>query len=159
MSFLPSGILLLTAYQRELHLDALLMAMTSSATTTVVNLFSIDTGDILEGSPLAEHGGELETSLLLHLAPDLVRMDQAADVNADPRLYRRYAQGRVPTPPPGSRGTLGFPTRASREKGEAVFIRYVESLVEVLSDELSTSQPGKKNGVVPGNSSSIQEPL
>lgn len=151
--------LLLTAYQRELHIDALLMAMTSSATTTVVNLFSIDAGDILEASPLAEHGGELETSLMLYLAPDLVRWDQAADVNADPRLYRRYAQGTVPTPPPGSRGTLGFPTRASLEKGKAVFIRYVESLVEVLSGEPSASQPGKKTRVVTGHSASRQESI
>ena len=98
-----------------------------------MNLLTIDAGDLLEGSPLSEHGGELETSLMLYLAPDLVRMDQAADVVADPRTYRRYAQGRVATPPPGSRGTLGFPSRASAEKGEAVFYRYVESLVEILS--------------------------
>lgn len=127
--------LILTAYQHEPHLDALLMAMTSSAITTVVNLFAIDAGDQLDGSPFSEHGGELETSLMLYLAPGWVRTDQAADVVADPRTYRRYAQGRVATPPPGSRGILGFPSRASSEKGKAVFNRYVESLTEVLSSE------------------------
>jgi creatinine amidohydrolase len=134
--------LLMTAYQHEPHLDALLMAMTSSAITTVVNLFTIDVGDLLEASPQSEHGGELETSLMLHLAPTLIRRGQATDVAADPRTYRRYAQGRVATPPPGSRGTLGFPSRASKEKGEAAFIRYVESLEEVLSGEPSRTQPG-----------------
>ena len=74
---------------------------------------------------------------MLHLAPHLVRLDQAVDVEADPKTYRRYAQGRVATPPPGSRGTLGFPSRASAEKGEAVFKRYVESLKEILSEEPS----------------------
>ena len=132
--------LLLTAYQHEPHLDALLMAMTSSATITVVNLFTIDTGDLLEGSPFSEHGGELETSLMLYLAPNRVFLDQAADVVADPRTYRRYAQGRVATPPPGSRGTLGFPSRATPEKGEAVFYRYVESIQEVLTGEPSSPQ-------------------
>ena len=136
--------ILLTAYQHEPHLDALLMAMTSSSRTTVVNIFTIDVGGILEAAPLSEHGGELETSLMLYLAPSLVRIGQAADVATDPRTYRRYAQGRVATPPPGSRGTLGFPSRASSEKGEAVFYRYVESLVEVLSDELSPPERGTK---------------
>lgn len=138
--------LILTAYQHEPHLDALLMTMTSSATTTVVNIFTVDVGDLLEASPLSEHAGELETSLMLYLAPALVRIGQAADVAADPRTYRRYAQGRVPTPPPGSRGTLGFPSRASTEKGEAVFYRYVESLTEVLSNEPSSSAGGTKPG-------------
>lgn len=134
--------ILLTAVQHEPHLDALLMAMTTSAVTTVINLFTIEASDLLDASPLSEHGGELETSLMMFLAPELVRMDQANDVMADPRTYRRYAQGRVATPPPGSRGTLGFPSRASREKGEAVFIRYVESLQEVLSGEPSSTQAG-----------------
>lgn len=138
--------LLLTAYQHEPHLDALLMAMTSSATITVVNLYTIETGDLLEGSPFSEHGGELETSLMLYLAPDRVLLNEAADVLADPRTYRRYAQGRVATPPPGSRGTLGFPSRASSQKGEAVFNRYVESLVEILNGEPSSPQEGSSLG-------------
>lgn len=145
--------ILLTAYQQEPHLDALLMAMTSSAVTTVVNLFTIDVGNLLDASPLSEHGGELETSLMLYLAPSLVQTDQAADVVADSRTYRRYAQGRVATPPPGSRGTLGFPSRASEEKGRAVFFRYVESLVEILSGESSPSESGMTSGEDSGHSS------
>ena len=133
---------LLTAVQHEPHIDALLMAMTSSATTTVVNLFSIDTSDLLEASPLSEHGGELETSLMSYLAPELVRMAQATDVPADQGIYERYARGRVATPPPGSRGTLGHPSKASAEKGEAVFIRYVESLSEILRYEPSPGPAG-----------------
>ena len=148
--------LLLTAYQHEPHLDALLMAMTSSATTTVANLFTIDASDLLEGSPFSEHGGELETSLMLYLAPARVQMGQAADVVADLRTYRRYAQGRVATPPPGSRGTLGFPSRASSEKGKAVFIRYVESLIEILTGEPSPSQGGINSGETTANSLSEQ---
>ena len=126
---------ILTAHKFEPHLDALLMAMTSSSATTVVNLLSIDVDDILEGSPVAEHGGELETSLILHLAPDRVRMTQAVDVVPDPRTHRRYAYGRVATPPPGSRGTLGFPSRASSDKGKRVFSRYVESMEEILAQD------------------------
>jgi len=139
-------VFLLTAYQYEPHLDALLMAMTSSATCTVVNLFTIDASDVLEASPLSEHAGELETSLMLHLAPERVRMDQAADVTTDADTYRKYAQGRFATPPPGSRGTLGLPSRASPQKGEVIFQRYVEALSEVLSGELRPTPPGRREG-------------
>jgi hypothetical protein len=108
--------ILLTAHRHEPHLDALLMAMPSSASTTVVNLYPIAVGDLPEGSPLSEHAGELETSLMLYLAPDRVGLDQATDEIPDAKTYRKYARGGVATPPPGSRGTLGIPTRASGGK-------------------------------------------
>jgi creatinine amidohydrolase/Fe(II)-dependent formamide hydrolase-like protein len=123
---------LITAHRLEAHIEALLMTMPTSATTTVVNLFSIEVDPVVEGSPLAEHGGELETSLMLHLAPELVRLDQARDVILEPRAFRKYARGRVPTPPPGSRGILGAPSRATAEKGAAVFSRYIQALKEIL---------------------------
>jgi creatinine amidohydrolase/Fe(II)-dependent formamide hydrolase-like protein len=110
------------------------MAMPSSASTTVVNLYSIDVGDLLEGSPLSEHTGKLETSLMLYLAPDRVRLDQATDVIPDAKTFRKYARGGFATPPPGTRGTLGIPTRASAEKGGAVFLRYIRFVQEVLTD-------------------------
>jgi creatinine amidohydrolase len=131
--------ILLTAHQQEAHLDALLLAMTSSAISTVVNLLSLDVSDLVDGSPETEHGGEVETSLMLYLAPDLVDLNEASDVSLSPGTYRRYAQGRVPTPPPGSRGTLGFPSRASAEKGRAVYDRYVGAVTEILSPK---SRPG-----------------
>ena len=130
--------ILLTAHRHEPHLDALLMAMPSSASTTVVNLYSIDVGDLLEGSPLSEHAGELETSLMLYLVPDRVRLDQATDVIPDAKTFRKYARGGVATPPPGSRGTPGIPTRASAEKGGAVFLRYIRSVQEVLTGRKPT---------------------
>ena len=134
---------LLTAHRFELHLDALLMAMTSSAGTTVINLHALEVGDLLEGSPRAEHGGELETSLMLYLAPERVHMDRAEDVVPDPRTYRKYARGRVPTPPPGSGGVLGTPSLATREKGRAVFYRYISVVREIL---LEKDVPAGKDG-------------
>jgi len=137
--------ILLTAHRYEPHLDALLMAITSSATVTVINLYSLEVGDLLEGSPLAEHAGELETSLMLFLAPERVRMEQARDVIPDARTYRKYARGRVPTPPPGSGGILGTPSRATSAKGKAVFNRYVSILREILtrrkSEPADASEP------------------
>jgi creatinine amidohydrolase len=128
--------IILSAHRLEAHLEALLMVMTSSASTTVINLYSIDVDDILEASPFSEHGGELETSLMLFLAPELVHPRQVADVLPDPKTVKKYARGRVATPPPGSRGTLGAPSRATSEKGAAVFSRYIQALKEVLGPDL-----------------------
>lgn len=133
-------LIVVTAHRYEPHLDAILMAMTAEARTTVVNLRSIPVGDILEGDPDTEHGGELETSLLLHLEPERVRTEQIRDFVTDPATVRRYVRGRAPTPPPGSRGSLGRPSRATPEKGRRVFRRFVEILSrEVLAAEANVA--------------------
>ncbi|MFW6199319.1 MAG: creatininase family protein [Gemmatimonadota bacterium] len=121
-------LVIVTANHYEPHLDALLMALTSKSITTVVDLRSIPAGDLLDGNPISEHGGELETSLLLHLAPKMVRRNEVADFIPDSRTFRKYVRGRRPTPPPGSRGVVGRPSLASKEKGERLFRRYVAVL-------------------------------
>lgn len=121
-------LILVTAHRYEPHLDALLMALSSKAETTVIDLRAIPVADLLETDPEAEHGGELETSLLLHLAPE--RVDRAAirDFEPEPETVKRYVRGRSPTPPPDSPGSLGRPSAATAEKGGRIFRRYVESL-------------------------------
>lgn len=121
-------LIVVTANRFEQHLDALLMALTSEATTTVIDLRSIPVGDILHGDPAAEHGGELETSLLLHLAPEQVRRDEIRDFEPDPATLRRCVEGETPTPPPGTGGVVGRPSLASAEKGRRVFRRFVDVL-------------------------------
>ena len=66
------------------------------------------------------HGSELDTSLLLYLAPQLVRMERAQDFVLPPRQSARYrrAIGSLPELSPGS---LGRPTLATREKGERLY--------------------------------------
>ncbi len=123
---------ILTAHQYEPHLEALLMAMTSTATTTVVNLFTIDVGDLVTSPPLDEHGGELETSLMLHLAPSLVRLEQASDVAPPPDLHGPNLPASAPVSQGSSRGTRGFPSRASADKGAAIFRQYVKAISEIL---------------------------
>ncbi len=136
--------LILTAHHSEAHLDALLLALTSEAVTTVVNLFSVDVSDLVEAPPEVEHAGELETSLLLYLAPELVRPDRTADFVPDPGSIRRYFRGRVPTPPTVSQGVLGRPSRASRSKGEAVFRRYVAALLELVPPAGGVDRPPRR---------------
>ena len=119
-----SEFIVLTAYRYEPHLDALLMALTATSVTTIIDLYAIDVSDLLEAPPETEHGGELETSLMLHLAPERVRTDQIADFAPEGSDIRKYMRGRMPTPPAGSQGAVGRPTRASAEKGRRVYDRY-----------------------------------
>jgi creatinine amidohydrolase len=123
----------ITAHRYEPHVEAILLSLTARSVTTVFDLHRIDVSDLLEGDPTKEHGGEMETSLLLHLAPDRVRRDEATDFVPEGRSMRRYTRGGVPTPPPDSRGLVGRPSLATAEKGRAVFRRWVDTLVEALS--------------------------
>lgn len=127
-----SEFVIISAHRSEAHMDALLMALTSESRTTVFDLYGIDVSDLLSGAPGPEHAGELETSLLLHLAPERVITDTLEDAPPDAGALRRYTQGRSPTPPPGSRGVIGFPSAASALTGESVFRRWVETLESAL---------------------------
>ena len=81
-----------------------------------------------------EHAAVLETSLMLHLAPELVRFDRAVDDEAD----RHPPYDVVPTPAefvPRS-GTLWKATRASAAKGEAAWREIAARLTGAIGSEL-----------------------
>lgn len=128
-----SEIILVTAHRYEPHLDALLMALTQESVTTVIDLYQIDVSDVLEGPAEAEHGGELETSLMLHLAPERVRTSHIADFVHGSTDYRSYMRGRMPTPPVSSQGTVGRASLASAEKGRRIYRRFRAALRAALS--------------------------
>lgn len=65
----------LTAQADDAHLEALSTIRTDGATVQVMDIFSIDFGDLLDRPGIPIHGGELDTSLLLHLAPHMVAQD------------------------------------------------------------------------------------
>ncbi len=71
------------------------------------------------------HAGRSETSLLLHLAPELVRLDLAAAGPVEPvsDLMDRLRRGGVRAVSPV--GVLGDPTTATAEHGADLFARLV----------------------------------
>jgi creatinine amidohydrolase len=81
-----------------------------------------------------EHGGVLETSLLLHLRPELVHMERA--VSHPPAVPFRF--DRLPIVPERtpSTGCLSAPDGASAAKGELLFTQTVEALSTELRAEL-----------------------
>jgi creatinine amidohydrolase/Fe(II)-dependent formamide hydrolase-like protein len=113
--------IILTAQASEGHLEALSTIRTDRATVQVVDIFSLDFGPLLDqpGGPI--HGGELDTSLLLYLAPELVRMDRALDFALTPRMLARYRPGHSRRLPEGSPGSVGYPSLASAQKGELLY--------------------------------------
>jgi creatinine amidohydrolase len=84
-----------------------------------------------------EHGGVLETALMLHLRPELVRMDRT--VSHPPAAQHRF--DRLPvvasrTPPSGS---LSAPDGSTAAQGQLLFDRIVEDLTAEVSAELGTA--------------------
>lgn len=128
--------LILTAHRFEPHVDALLMTLSTRAETSIVDLLSVDVSDIVESPPGREHAGELETSLLLYLAPERVRTDRIRDRPLEGMSeYRRYVRGKQPTPPPGSEGVVGRPSLGSAEKGRRMYLRYLSLCRGILTEE------------------------
>jgi len=114
--------ILLTAHEHDAHLEALATVVTSGARVRVVNLFDVDLADLLQGESEPIHGGEADTSLLLFLAPETVRMELAHDYTMATSERRRYRKGwfRVPE---SCRGSVGQPSLASPEKGRLLYER------------------------------------
>jgi creatinine amidohydrolase len=113
--------ILITAHRHEPHLDALTTLATESARVRVVSVWDVDISALLEAQAGPLHAGEAETSLLLHLFPDRVRMDRARDFDLPPGQFERYLHGRLPAPPPGGAGVVGKPTAATPEKGRRIY--------------------------------------
>ena len=134
--------ILVTNHPSAPHLEALLMALTADAVTTVFDLPTIDIRDLVDGEPGLEHGGEVETSLLLHLLPEAVSMESARDLGPTPAATRRYRRGLHPTPPSDGPGLMGFPSRADAAKGAAIFRRYVEIVADFLRVDRGSSPEG-----------------
>lgn len=114
--------ILLTAHEHDPHLEAMSTVITSGARVRVVDIFGVDFSDFLQGQTEPMHGDEVDTSLMLYIAPELVSMELAVDYMMSRDELRRYRRGwlRVPRASPGS---IGRPTLATAEKGRALYER------------------------------------
>lgn len=121
---------LLTGHGHRAHLQAVGTVASERARVRAVDLHAVDLSDHLETPHGREHAGELATSLMLHLAPELVREEEIENVELEPEEVARLRTGEEPVPPPGSPGVVGRPGLASREKGRRVFRYLVEFLGE-----------------------------
>jgi creatinine amidohydrolase/Fe(II)-dependent formamide hydrolase-like protein len=103
-------------------------------------VLGIDFSAITEGARGREHGGEVLTSLMLHLYPERVDLTRATDYwppgDADRRTRRLHRLSQE------SPGVVGEPSRASAEKGRLIFeliLQRVRARVFLAAEE--TAEP------------------
>lgn len=113
---------LLTAHAHDPHQEALATVITAEARVRVVDLLAVPMDDLLDGQREPMHGDEVDTSLLLYLAPQLVRQELAQDYMLSREELRRYRRGWL-TVPTHSGGSIGRPSLASAEKGARIYER------------------------------------
>ena len=113
---------LLTAHGYEPHQEALATVFTRGARVRVVDIFSVPVDDLIESGPGTLHGDEVDTSVMLHLASGLVRLDLAEDYMVEGRRRRRTDRGNVRIPRE-SAGSIGRPSLATAEKGARIYGR------------------------------------
>jgi creatinine amidohydrolase len=77
---------------------------------------------------IGEHADELETSLMMHLHPELVKSDQLVKEYPDIPKFKIIDSGR----PYMNHGVIGDATLATAEKGKRIFDMMLEHLVELV---------------------------
>ena len=86
------------------------------------------------------HANDAETSMLLHVAPNLVRMDRVVDEeDRTPGRVLQYAMPQVT-----DSGVVGRPSEATAEKGEQLFGAIVQGLVDLLRKARAEEDPLRK---------------
>jgi creatinine amidohydrolase len=131
---------LLTGHAGATHAVALREAgkqlVEKGAEVYLIDPYEVKIDDLLESKLefpgyQVGHADEVETSLMLFLRPDLVRMEKAVDEIPEEEIF-----GVVPKSKPTSSGVFGTPTLASREKGERIFHRMVREIVSFIASRV-----------------------
>lgn len=119
--------ILLTAHRYDPHVEAIAtVSATSEARVRVLEMLALDLSAIVKGKPFPAHAGEVMTSLMLHLHPEMVAQERVEDFY--PYGTGRSAPHRINRLPSDSNGVLGFPSLASAETGERIFTYVLEKI-------------------------------
>lgn len=106
--------------------------------STYFDLAASDLAPLLEDQKSVHHACEVETSMMMVLAPDTVKHDRLSEafgvLGADPRKALRAARFH-PFKDLTPSGVVGDARRASRQKGEKLLAVCVEGLAAVLKHE------------------------
>jgi Uncharacterized protein, putative amidase len=117
---------------RLAHLGTLQVACRStySLTPEIWQEFTADADDL--------HANKAETDLLLHLAPELVRIDKLAEADDPDRTAGTIFS--YPVAQTSLNGVTGKPSTASAEDGAALFGKMVDALVDLV-ERAKTDRP------------------
>jgi creatinine amidohydrolase len=128
--------ILITAHRYDPHIESIATVSGTTARVRAVEVLGIDFSSIVEGGGGREHGGEVLTSLMLHLYPERVDLARAEDYR--PPGVSTARTWRLRRLPPESSGIVGEPTLATAEKGRLIFehiIQRVRARVFLAADE------------------------
>ena len=81
------------------------------------------------------HAAELETSLMLHIAPELVQMDKA--VCEEPEAKPQYELRPVHWKEYSESGLFGDATKATAEKGKLFLDRWLDDLTKLINEHIA----------------------
>jgi creatinine amidohydrolase len=124
--------ILLTAQSYDPHEESISTVAITHARVRVINALAIDlpAGMLRHPTRVREHGGEILTSLLLHLRPERVRMELATDVAPPRSRFRGLSRNLLRRVPPDSPGVVGWPTGARRETGADIYAYILQKIRE-----------------------------
>jgi len=116
-----TDVLLLTMNSYTPHQEALGTVVAPNAKVRVIDILSMDFGPLVEHPDDPIHGGEIDTSLVMFVRPDLVRPEAAVDYILPERDVRRYRRGSALFLPAESSGSVGRASKASADKGRRLY--------------------------------------
>jgi creatinine amidohydrolase len=124
------------AHHEALKQGALPLIERGDCSVSLLFPYWTDIGDLLDAQDSVEHACEAETSLMLHLRPDLVSMELARGApETDNGRFAAYPEG-VALRPPGEAvsGAEGHPESASAEKGRMIFEKCLNPMLIHVSE-------------------------
>jgi creatinine amidohydrolase len=111
--------ILLTVHGHDAQVEAAATVTAVVSRVRVIEALNLDLSPLLDGPNIPQHGGEVLTSLMLHLYPELVRMELAMDLPPPERATSTLR--RLSSVPAGTQGSIGYPTLATAEKGRLLY--------------------------------------
>jgi len=128
--------LLLTYHGDPFHIQAMGQI---SAEIKLYDVSEIDYSDILEKQSSIRHACEAETSVALLLYPEKVKMELVREHDIPYDNFRKYLFHEESNPPQGYVGNLGYPSSATKDKGDKIVNRMIEKMINECDDFLKPS--------------------
>lgn len=119
--------ILLSYHGEPLHINAL---SNVGSNCSVFELYNIDYSGILEKQETVKHACEAETSLMMFLFPEKVRRNEIVDCDIDDEAFNKYVLENKLFEIDVFPGCVGYPSKATLEKGKEIDRRTKQSIIE-----------------------------
>lgn len=96
----------------------------------LIEMWEIEYADILEKQSTIKHACEAETSVMLYLYPQKVKMDSVYEYDVSESEFRGYLNHEKEGKIPNYKGALGFPSFATQLKGEVIVERMKDKVLK-----------------------------